>query len=524
MMALGMRRQSIYLSALALAASSLATLRADFTPITLAPESFNQDIVVEKGAIHAPVATTASMDDGVANTGFGWYEIGYNSDSPDTGLPAAGSTVTSAVAEDHSYTFAADYTTNNAVLVDTNIPSATLTLKTPTTLAAISLLTSSGHGPATNNVVVHYANGSSETNSFVSADWFGSDAAVGANGRIDVGSLGFANVGSGNPNLYSVDVALTKTGSPVRSVEIQNGATGNTHTAVFAVSGATSAGGPFTPLAVTGFNQDLVVEAGAPQPLTNVSATTASMDGGVNNTGFSWYESGYNAAAPSTGLPSGGSTIKNVSAADHSYVLPESYTQNNAVLIDSDNNGTLRFATAAKYAMLSFLTSAGNGDVTVAYTVNHQDGSTDTGTFVSLDWFNSTNAAFIANGRVDVGNGALANVNSGDPRLFAVDIPLTNTNTPITTVDLSLSEGTGHAAVFAVSGSTGSVLLSLTISTQSDGTLMITSPVPGTLQSTTTLGTAGSAATVWADEGPINGSRTVTPSGSAKFYRLLVQQ
>src|SRR4029078_7477994 len=144
-----MRRQSFYLSALALAAGTVAVTRADFTPITLAPESFNQDIVVEKDAIHAPVATTASMDDGSANTGFGWYEMGYNQSSPDTGLPDPGSTVTSLVDANHEYTFAPDYTTNNALLVDTNTPTATLTLTTPTALTAISLLSSAGHGPAT---------------------------------------------------------------------------------------------------------------------------------------------------------------------------------------------------------------------------------------------------------------------------------------------------------------------------------------------------------------------------------------
>src|SRR5438309_2338022 len=119
-----MRRQSSYLFALALAAGPLAAVRADFTPITLAPSSFNQDVVVEKGAIHSPVATSASMDEGFNNTGFGWYETGYNIDSPDTGLPAAGATVTSLVASDHSYTFAPSYAGNNALLIDTNTPSA----------------------------------------------------------------------------------------------------------------------------------------------------------------------------------------------------------------------------------------------------------------------------------------------------------------------------------------------------------------------------------------------------------------
>jgi hypothetical protein len=452
-----MRGQSFYLSALALAAGSLAAARAEFTPITLAPDSFNQDIVVERDAIHAPVATTASMDGGTANTGFGWYETGYNQNSPDSGLPAAGSTVTSLADPSHTYTFAASYTANNALLVDTNITTGTLTLTTPATLAAISLLTAAGHGPATNTVVIHYVNGSSETNRFTVQDWFGTNAAVTANGRLDVTSLGFGNVGSGNPNLYSVDVPLTRTGSAVQSVEVQNGGTGDTHTAVFAVSGAASAGADFTPLAVTGYNQDMVVEASAPQALTALNATTASMDTGSLNTGASWYERGYNTNALTTGLPPAGSTVTNASAPDHVYVLPGSYGQNDAVLVDADNSGSLHFSTPARYSTLSFLTAAGGGAVTVAYVVNHADGTTDTGTFTSPDWFNNANAAFIANGRVNVASGLLDSVNGNNPRLYPADITLSNTNSPISSVDLSLSDGTGHAAVFAVSGSIGNV-------------------------------------------------------------------
>ncbi len=480
-----MRRHYFCLFALALVAGSLAA-RADFTPITLAPETFNQDIVVEKEAIHAPISTTASMDDGSANTGFGWYEMGYNLDSADTGLPVAGSTVMSLVAEDHSYTFAPSYAANNALLVDTNTPAATLTLTTPTPLNAISLLTAAGHGPATNTVVVHYANGSTETKTFVSPDWFGSNAAVAANGRIDVVSMGFNAVGSGNPNLYSADVPLTTAGSPVTSLEFRNGATGNSHTAVFAVSGAATAAGAFTPLAVTGYNRDLIVEANAPQPLTSVNATTVSMDAGLANTGFSWYERGYNTNAPATGLPTGGSTLTNISAPDHVYVLPASYTQNNAVLVDSENNGTIRFATPAKFSTLSFLTSAGNGAVTIGYTVNHEDGSIETGTFAAPDWFNATGPAFNANGRVDVGNGLYANVNSGYPRLYPADITQIGTNSPITTVDLSLSEGTGHAAVFAVSGALGNVP-PLVASQPASVTVLEGSPVQFTATASGTL-------------------------------------
>ena len=65
-------------------------------------------------------------------------------------------------------------------------------------------------------------------------------------------------------------------------------------------------------------------------------------------------------------------------------------------------------------------------------------------------------------------------------------------------------------------GGGGSAQLSITRG--AGGSLTITSSQPGTLQSATTLTGTG---TVWQNEGPINGSATVTPSGTAKFYRVI---
>src|SRR6478609_9103148 len=107
-------------TALALGASSAAG--AGFTPIPLNSSSYNQDVVIERTAPPPPIPlTTASMDNGTANTAFGWYEQGFNTDNPDTGLPAAGSTITSETFSDHTYTLASSYTNNNAVLVDSTL-------------------------------------------------------------------------------------------------------------------------------------------------------------------------------------------------------------------------------------------------------------------------------------------------------------------------------------------------------------------------------------------------------------------
>ncbi len=212
----------------------------------------------------------------------------------------------------------------------------------------------------------------------------------------------------------------------------------------------------FIPIALTpgSFSQDMVVEHNAPA-VPNGSHTTASMDAGTANTGNSWYEQGYDAAAPTTGLPTAGSTFVSAALPSHRYTMPPSYTANNAAFIDASHGATLTPVTPAAFSGLSLLTSAGNGPVIIDYTVHHADASTDTGSLNSQDWFGNNPVALIANGRVDVVSGALDNVNNNNPRLYVADISLGNRSSPVTSIDLSwdaANTGTGAAAVFALSG------------------------------------------------------------------------
>src|SRR5882672_3557719 len=122
-------------------------VHADFVPIPLTSDSFSQDIVVEKTAPPPLMpATTASMEAGTANTGYSWYERGYNPIAPSTGLPAAGSILASDV-PDHAYLFAPNYKSNNAVMIDSTLITATMTLTTPAAFARLSFLVSAGNGP-----------------------------------------------------------------------------------------------------------------------------------------------------------------------------------------------------------------------------------------------------------------------------------------------------------------------------------------------------------------------------------------
>src|SRR5712672_2913012 len=155
--------------------SATSNVHADFAPIALTSGSYYQDMVVENTAPAPVIAggyTTASMDNGVANTMFSWYEQGYNSANPTTGLPVAGSIFTHQNAADHQYRMAPSYASNNAVLLDSTVTSATLTLTTPLSFTRLSFLESGGHNGVSFNYLVHHQNGTTESGSGSIPDWF----------------------------------------------------------------------------------------------------------------------------------------------------------------------------------------------------------------------------------------------------------------------------------------------------------------------------------------------------------------
>ena len=450
---------------LALTAAGVA--QAAYSPIALTSGSYNADVVVEKTATPPLLPgsfTTASMDNGTANTGDTWVEAGFfTNTAPVPGLPAAGSTITSASFSDHLYTFAPSYKANNAILLDaspfTNV--YTFAFTTPAACQALSFLTSGGNGGCTYQWTAHHADGTTETGTTNSADWFnGDNPAYTSQGRVNAQSFSLDNYNSGNPRLYSKDVAVTNTASPVTAVDLQYvTSSSGAHTCIMAVSGQAPGGGNFNPIAVTGYNADIVVEASA-----RVSSypfktfTTASMDGGTNNTGNTWYEQGYVAAFPLTGLPPAGSLLVSTNQPDHTYQMAPSYTAPNAIYADSNNPlAQITFALPDPYSALSFLSSDANGAITVGVVLIHQDGTLETNVFNSQDWFNATPAAFTANGRVNLNWGAVNNLNSGNPRLYEAQFPLANTTSPVTGAYLAWTTNNAPSVnsrlvVLAVSG------------------------------------------------------------------------
>ena len=520
-------RSILILSSLLLSCAKNA--RADYEPIELTPDSYTHDVVVENTATPPVVpVTTASMDEGSAASGYTWYERGYLPDYPSTGLPEAGTKFTSDRLADHQYQMPGNYQANNAFFIDALRTNAVVTLVTSTNFTNLSLLTSSGSSKNILGYNLRHQDGTIQSGTFVSPNWYGDgDPAWAASGKVNVSSFADEDVNSYNPRLYSVDIAVSNYVSPVMRLEIWL-QSGNGHSAIFALSGKRGAAEHFTPVEIAGYNEDLVVEASAVKPGVLETNTTATMENGTANTRFTWYERGYCLSAPQTGLPPAGSLLTSESDAAHHFRLPPSYATANAALLDGAcTNCLLTPLVSSRYSALSFLTASAYGPVTNRCITRYANGTSQTNSFISPDWLSNSPAAFIAHGRVSVSSKKADTINADAPRLFAVDLGPLQTNSSLTQIVLTHASGSpaAHAIVLAVSGvplvPQQNIPPTLTIQKAPGGTINVRTDRPGRLQSCKAL--RGSL-TVWTDEGAISQvlSLPLAPSEPARFYRVVI--
>jgi hypothetical protein len=492
---------------LGLALTLAGVARADFTPIPLNPASFNHDPVVEATAPRSLNDTVnATMDGGTNKSGNTWFEVGYYAGHTN-GLPAHDSFITNSLA-DHYWRMPPDYHANCALMVGHNgggqtpvVASGTLTLTTPAAFSALSFLTASGNGPVLVGYVVHYADSTTESNTFSSLDWFNAGVAVfNAAGRVSISGGGLANIDvTPACRAFQADVVLGNPSVNVSSVDFYydaSGANNNTNNngraLIFAIAGSTD-NLNYIPVAVTGFNYDVVVEADGPQTTGGGQASsaitnniTATMDGGKSKTSNCWYEKGYYAAFPNSGLPTAGASVTSAILPSNTYVMPPSYAANCAVLLSSnETTANIIISSPAPYRALSVLCGAANGDTILPCILSFVDGTTETNAIVVRDWFTRTvPSAYLSFGRVLPLNRSLNNtpeqfvnpfVNpypgpfSFDfrglgfpvPRLFDAIINVANSSGAITNIALSFTNGvtsTRVVSIFALSGSAGDTL------------------------------------------------------------------
>jgi hypothetical protein len=255
----------------------------------------------------------------------------------------------------------------------------------------------------------------------------------------------------------SVDLRLANSVNPVTSVDITY-VSGGARLFVFGISGST--GGNFTPITVTGFNADAVVEAGAVSVVDSIMATTVTGDGGTNNTSNALYEKGFNKAAPNSGMPLAGTTITN-STGDHVYTMPSTYAGNNCMFLNNQGGtfltGTLTLSTPKPCFGLSCLAISAGGANVVNYTVHHASpGVDELGSFTIFDWFtgDTTPAVYTNQGRFSPENLTFGAVNvTSAVKLYTNDIAVADNVNPVTSVDFSWTSG-GRSFTFALSAKT----------------------------------------------------------------------
>jgi autotransporter-associated beta strand protein len=216
----------------------------------------------------------------------------------------------------------------------------------------------------------------------------------------------------------------------------------------------------YSPISIaSGFNEKGIVPVGG-----SLSSITATQDNGTAKGGDTWYEKGFDAAAPATGLPASGSTFVSQADSSHTFQM-QSYASNDVVLItnnssDGPASATITFTSQSQpYNALSFLTASGNGPNVLSLTVTYADGAPPTTglKLLSPDWFSGSPSAWTANGRY---SGTYDNVGSGNPNAYAEDVLLPDNTDPVSSVTISVVGGNntpanGNTFIFAVSGEAG---------------------------------------------------------------------
>jgi gliding motility-associated-like protein len=180
----------------------------------------------------------------------------------------------------------------------------------------------------------------------------------------------------------------------------------------------------FSPISVSGFNQDVIAEGGP----SSLATTSIQIDGGSSNRVI--YTSAFRtfAGIGGGGIPDNGTIINGTST----YQMAP-YTGNNALLLQRTQTGDLTLGTPAKYSRIRVLALSTEGVSRVNVKLFFTDGtSTDALTNYSLnDWFNSSvNLVLSGFGRCTRAAAPpyTADGYTTNPRMYYIDVTLNCTD------------------------------------------------------------------------------------------------
>nr|WP_322625481.1 GEVED domain-containing protein [uncultured Flavobacterium sp.] len=200
----------------------------------------------------------------------------------------------------------------------------------------------------------------------------------------------------------------------------------------------------YTPLTVTGFNQDVIANGTG---IANIS-TTAGVDGANNAYIALNYKNTATGAVTSVGLPVN-RRLTNSGIAGLEFLLAD-YTGNNSLRLPAQaQSGTLTLTKPVKASNLYVSLTSGSGASTIDAIVNFADGSTQAVSAISLlDWYvagTATQPALISGiGRANRAN-ATGNVETGASKVFYITIAIDSANLGKNITSVTFAKTSGGA-------------------------------------------------------------------------------
>lgn len=223
------------------------------------------------------------------------------------------------------------------------------------------------------------------------------------------------------------------------------------------------AGAAITPLAVSGWTHDVVINGAGPY---NTSITN-SMDNETGVENWTWVEAGNylfeNDPEPSffPGLVAGTHTSIGPSGAQFAF---QDFSGLNSLRLSTGQSSTLTLDVAGAYSSLVLIGAAANGgSAEVTVTLNFSDLTTavfSSAEGISRDWFGagSPESAYLVGGRAsnrsENGYTTLFRQANGDIRLheYAIDLSPGDQAKDLVSITVANSGAGGRIALFAVSG------------------------------------------------------------------------